>query len=233
MEVNYLEIKDIIKRIRVQKNMSTYELADTIKKNGFKISQSAISKIENGRKKIDVETLIEIAKALNVSIDDIIGTQTTGIQELIQNILNEKKAKNIKEISQKTNIELDKIKSFQNGDGFDPNDFDRIIHTFYGSYGDYIHQSPTQIIKRLANKRVAHDKALDGLYRALEYYYKDDIEKNLQNEIFIGLNIDNKKIFYTKDEFEKFLEYVCLSFPNFKYIVDKIKNKNIPPEKHE
>ena len=68
-----MEVKDKIKRIRTQKNKSTYELADIISKNGFKISQSAISKIENGRKKIDIETLKEIAKALEVSVDDLIG----------------------------------------------------------------------------------------------------------------------------------------------------------------
>ena len=46
-----MNIGEKIKKIRTQQNKSTYELADIINKNGFKISQSAISKIENGRKK--------------------------------------------------------------------------------------------------------------------------------------------------------------------------------------
>ncbi len=74
-----MNIGEKIKKIRTQQNKSTYELADIINKNGFKISQSAISKIENGRKKIDIETLEEIAKALDIEVDLLITNQKSNI----------------------------------------------------------------------------------------------------------------------------------------------------------
>lgn len=74
-----MNIGEKIKKIRTQQNKSTYELADIINKNGFKISQSAISKIENGRKKIDIETLKEIAKALDIEVDLLITNQKSNI----------------------------------------------------------------------------------------------------------------------------------------------------------
>jgi transcriptional regulator with XRE-family HTH domain len=70
--VLFLKIKDRIKEIRKEKGMSTYKLSEIITQNGFKISQSAISKIENGNKKIDTETLRAIAKALEVDISTIL-----------------------------------------------------------------------------------------------------------------------------------------------------------------
>ncbi|MEQ8156521.1 MAG: helix-turn-helix transcriptional regulator [Clostridiaceae bacterium] len=67
-----MDTRKKIKQTRVEKGISTYKLAEIITKNGFKISQSAISKIENGNKKIDVEVLDEIAKALEVNVSEFL-----------------------------------------------------------------------------------------------------------------------------------------------------------------
>jgi len=67
-----MDTKEKIKQIRTKKGISTYKLAEIITRNGFKISQSAISKIENGNKKIDVEVLDEIAKALEINVSELL-----------------------------------------------------------------------------------------------------------------------------------------------------------------
>lgn len=56
-----------IKEIREQKKLSTYSLA---KMTG--ISQSTISKLENGKRSADVALLQPISKALNVEISDLL-----------------------------------------------------------------------------------------------------------------------------------------------------------------
>lgn len=53
-----------IKDIRNLRNMTTYDLSEITK-----IPQSTISKIENGKRKIDSDSIIAIAEALDVSID--------------------------------------------------------------------------------------------------------------------------------------------------------------------
>ncbi len=52
-----------LKEIRLLKKMSTYELAE---KTG--IPQSTISKMENGKRKIETDSLELLSKALNVSV---------------------------------------------------------------------------------------------------------------------------------------------------------------------
>ncbi|WP_075841757.1 helix-turn-helix domain-containing protein [Clostridium perfringens] len=52
-----------LKEIRLSKKMSTYELAE---KTG--IPQSTISKMENGKRKIETDSLELLSKALNVSV---------------------------------------------------------------------------------------------------------------------------------------------------------------------
>lgn len=215
-----MALNDNLKNIRKIRGLTQKELAQ---KSG--ITRESIGNYERGDRIPPVDTLNKIAKALGVTPNDLIGPKRiTGIQELIQNILNEKRAENIEDISEKANIELNKIKLFQNGSNYTPDDYNKIVNTFYGSYYNYMNQSP-QLMGRVSREHTECNKALDSLYIALKYYYGNDIEKNLQREIFIDLNIGDKEIFYTKNEFKKFLEYVSLSFPNFKYIIDKLKSK--------
>lgn len=64
---------DAIKNIRVRKGISQQELAAKL---GY-INQSQLSKIEIGRRKTTAKDLIEIAKALGVTVEDIITNSKT------------------------------------------------------------------------------------------------------------------------------------------------------------
>ncbi|SKA82336.1 Transcriptional regulator, contains XRE-family HTH domain [Caloramator quimbayensis] len=59
-----MNVSEKIKDLRLKKNISTYELS---KITG--IPQSTISKIENGKRKIDIEILNKIATALDVPLN--------------------------------------------------------------------------------------------------------------------------------------------------------------------
>lgn len=56
-----------IKNARVEKGLSTYRISELTG-----ISQSGISKLENGKRSIKVDDLIRIAKALGVTATDLI-----------------------------------------------------------------------------------------------------------------------------------------------------------------
>ena len=58
-----MEPHEKLKSIRVEKGMTTYELADITG-----IPQSTISKMENGKRKIETDSIKLLAKALNVPI---------------------------------------------------------------------------------------------------------------------------------------------------------------------
>lgn len=76
-----------LKELREERNISQKILA-----NHLKINQSAISKWENNIIEPDLETLIEIAKFFNISVDDLLDYET---QKEAQNIINENNITNI------------------------------------------------------------------------------------------------------------------------------------------
>lgn len=208
-----------IRRIRKSKDLTMKELG-----NKIGISEQGIGNYERGDRDTSTEILIKIAEALNVDVSDLMKPNKTGIQELLEDSLEYGKAKNIKELSDKTGIPLEKINLFMNGGEYTPDDYNKVISITYGSYNNYIDQCPRKIVEKLAKERTKHDKALNSLYEALQYYYDIDIVKNTQDEIYIDLYINDKNIFYTKEEFENFLEYVALSLSTFKFINKKIKD---------
>ncbi len=63
-----------IKQLREFKNFTQEHMADMLS-----ISQRAYSSIENGQTQLSVERLYEIAEALQVSINEIIGVETQNI----------------------------------------------------------------------------------------------------------------------------------------------------------
>lgn len=69
-----MDIGTNIKEIRVQKGLSTYALS---KKTG--ISQSVISKLENGQRKADYTTIERLAIALGVSLNRLTGESVSSI----------------------------------------------------------------------------------------------------------------------------------------------------------
>ena len=61
-----------IKQLREQKNLSQEQLA-----NLLDISQSKISKIENGRlKKIEMKLVLKFCKNIDINLDDFLRIQT-------------------------------------------------------------------------------------------------------------------------------------------------------------
>lgn len=63
-----MDIGARIKEVRISRGLSTYELAQLIG-----VSQSAISKLENGKRKADQVILEKLSEALNISIDRLTG----------------------------------------------------------------------------------------------------------------------------------------------------------------
>ena len=102
-----IDIGEKIKSIRNLKGKSTYELADLTG-----IPQSTISKLENSKKKADFESLMKIAKALEVSIDRLTGEDVKSIIEYrIQEL-----DMTFEELAKKTNTPLsyfDKLDDIQ------------------------------------------------------------------------------------------------------------------------
>ncbi|WEH16855.1 helix-turn-helix transcriptional regulator [Streptomyces sp. VNUA24] len=56
-----------VRRVRKHRGLSTYQLADRLKRGGRPIAASAISKLERGERKVDVDDLAALAVALEVS----------------------------------------------------------------------------------------------------------------------------------------------------------------------
>lgn len=71
-----MSINERIKKFRTEKGISTYELS---KLTG--ISQSTISKLENGKRKTDNEILNKIADALEINVDRLTGESVSCIIE--------------------------------------------------------------------------------------------------------------------------------------------------------
>ena len=72
MSIQYESIGKRIKKLRMEKNLSQEKLAEMIT-----VYPHHISQIENGRRIPSVETLILIANALDVTVDDILADTLT------------------------------------------------------------------------------------------------------------------------------------------------------------
>lgn len=92
-----MKIGERIKKIRTEKGMSTYTLATMTG-----VSQSAISKLENGKRKADNKILEKLAGALNVSVDRLTGESVSCI---IENRLHELGI-SIEDVAQQANVPL-------------------------------------------------------------------------------------------------------------------------------
>ncbi|MDU7365381.1 helix-turn-helix transcriptional regulator [Clostridium sp.] len=71
---------EILKIIRTEKGITTYELSELTG-----IPQSTISKMENGKRKIETESLTILAKALNVPVSTFFSDSLPATDEDIKN----------------------------------------------------------------------------------------------------------------------------------------------------
>lgn len=97
-----MSIGENIKKIREEKKMSMSYLADKLK-----ISKSTISRYESGQREPNIETLNKIAKALDVTINDIVRNEekasnknSIGIRFLDRNKLPNEKEQIIKVVEE-------------------------------------------------------------------------------------------------------------------------------------
>lgn len=196
---------DNLKRIRKEKMFTQSKLGEIVGVSGAYIQQ-----LEKGIKKNpSIEVLYKIIETLDIEVDDLL----TPLEEkaIYEDALTNKKVsldetKDIMDkIQKKSEIKLAKKLGIPPSDFFS-DDFDILA-------------------KHMGEESKKINDALHSLYLALYYHYGDAITQNSQDEIFINLTTNEKEIYYTKEEFKNFLEYVALSFPNFKYTTERIKNK--------
>ena len=107
MGINYVSIGQNIKKFRVEKGLTQNKLGE---KSG--IEPSNISHIERGATKVSLPTLVSIANALDVSLDEIIYDSLVKnehikiklIDEIIQNCNSEEMSALIENIKTTLNI---------------------------------------------------------------------------------------------------------------------------------
>ena len=108
-ELNYKELGQRIKKYRIAAHLTQQSLAERIECN-----TSNISHIERGMTKVSLPTLIKIANALNVSMDELISnsliaTEGVMLDKDIQEILkdcNSTEKRIIKQIMQATKLAI-------------------------------------------------------------------------------------------------------------------------------
>lgn len=101
-----------IKKLRLAQGLSTYDVS---KKTG--LSQSVISRVENGKRKLDDEILNKLAEAFGVSVDRLTGDSASSI---IENRL-EETGMSIEELSKASDVPLSWL---ENLDSFIPGDME-------------------------------------------------------------------------------------------------------------
>lgn len=101
-----MDIGENIKKIRIEKGISRKSLSEDLN-----VSESTISRYENGKRKPSIETLNKIADVLGVTINDLVGSKKTLTQQLIEEAL---KALTIDELSKEINVPVKEIESMLN-----------------------------------------------------------------------------------------------------------------------
>lgn len=113
-----MEIRDRVRKFRNEKGLSTNDLSKLTD-----ISQSTLSKIENGKRKIDTDILQKIADALEVSIDRLTGES---VYSIIEDRLEEKGMtfEDVEKISGVSAYWLRNLDGWIPGGGFGESKFD-------------------------------------------------------------------------------------------------------------
>lgn len=124
---DFIKIGSRIKNLRIRKGISQKDMAEMLD-----IPRSTYSNYENDNREPSIETLEKIASILGINTSDLIGTQITDMQKLLQDTINHNEI-TLEDISLKTNIDLNRLTNFNNGCDYDVSDFELIAKTFWGS----------------------------------------------------------------------------------------------------
>lgn len=128
------------------------------------------------------------------------------------------------EFAQKLNVSVYTVANYEQGQrGSNTKVLEKIADALGVSELELL--SPGKIGKHFAEEKNKEEKEINLLFDLLKIRYgEENININQYiDEQFIELYIGDKKIIYTKQEFEKFIDYVSTIFPTFKMILDNQK----------
>lgn len=90
----------------------------------------------------------------------------------------------------------------------------------------------TLITGEILDKAKQESEVFNSLLTIIKYYYDDtdtitDVSQtDYDKQKVMYLSLNGNEIDYTREDIKRFLDFIALSFPNFKFITEKIKNKN-------
>ncbi|MDB1924144.1 helix-turn-helix domain-containing protein [Clostridium tertium] len=128
------------------------------------------------------------------------------------------------EFAQKLNVSVYTVANYEQGQrGSNTNTLKKIANALGVSELELL--SPGKIGKHFAEEKNKEEKEINLLFDLLKIRYgEENININEYiDEQFVELYIQDKKIVYTKQDFEKFIDYVSTIFPTFKMILDNQK----------
>ncbi|MCH3963006.1 MAG: helix-turn-helix domain-containing protein [Clostridium sp.] len=99
-----MDIGTKIKKIRESKNLTQKQLAEKIG-----VTPVTITRYENNNRKPSIETLNKMAKALNVTINDLAGERDTITKKVLKHLISN--GTSLEQISKDTNISINRLNS--------------------------------------------------------------------------------------------------------------------------
>jgi SOS-response transcriptional repressor LexA len=164
-----VEIKDRIRKFREAKGFSTHKLSEITG-----ISQSTISKLENGKRKSDMVILNKIANALEVSTERLTGESASNIiEEKLEEI-----GMTLSELAEKAKVP---IKFLENLDDIVPDheiDGGEQCFTYISSIAWVLGIRPGKLRAALARQEIPAE-AYDGPRTTAEEDFADAFESNI------------------------------------------------------
>lgn len=213
-----MNIGERIKKFRYEKGLSTYQLSQMIG-----VSQSSISKLENGKRKIDSDFLEKIADALNISVERLTGES---VSSLIDNRLEEINM-TLEEVSQRANVSLHWL---QNIDNFIPGELGdyEIGYDWITQVAEVIGLPPGTLRAALARQEIP---LYDGPGPTLEEIKKDftNEDKKKQPSVFVEIKNTRANTSFAKPKFiDEYME--LLNKKGQDKVIDYAKDLSINPE---
>lgn len=166
-----------LKALRKERNLTTQELGDLCG-----MLQSTVSKLENGKRKMTVETLTILSKALNVSINEFLDNDQEEVvpeekmasedkEELLQNGINPLKDREEKELIQEEQV-ISKEKEDIAGEDDITEELNLLMQKFYSNKGGPL----------FFNGAPLDGEALEELEESLKFAIRGLKQKNLKRK---------------------------------------------------